>query len=180
MFEPYGSEIVDKVRVHNEQNGGMSRFMKFPIYLDWIGEPVTQTRINELSDQFSSLALEGVINSAWIPGAENYLRINRYEQIFVLVSATPKQELDLIIKELCLDNIFYNVYGSPTGKKEGMQSTLNTLKIDKNKTVMIGDAIADLEAASACNIPFILKRNSINKKLFKNYTGYSVSDIMEL
>ena len=96
------------------------------------------------------------------------------------MSATPKQELDLIIKELCLENIFYNVYGSPIGKKEGMQFTLNTLKIDPNKAVMIGDAIADLDAASSCNIPFILKRNSINKKLFKNYTGYSVNDIMEL
>ena len=35
LFEHYGLEVVEKIRVHNERNGGMSRYMKFPIYLDW-------------------------------------------------------------------------------------------------------------------------------------------------
>ena len=33
LFEVYGTEVMEMVRIHHENNGGMSRFDKFPVYL---------------------------------------------------------------------------------------------------------------------------------------------------
>jgi phosphoglycolate phosphatase-like HAD superfamily hydrolase len=180
LFEPYGSEIVEKVRVHNEQNGGMSRLEKFPIYLSWVGEEATESRIKELSEQFKCLVLDGVIHSNWIPGVEDYLRSNIFNQKFILVSATPKKELDLILKRLQLENIFLESFGAPDSKITGIRSMLALLKVDPKDTVMIGDSIADKNAADACIVPFVLKRNDMNRKIFENYLGYTIDDFTKL
>ena len=37
LFEPFGELVAEKVRKHHEAHGGMSRFDKFPIYLQWAG-----------------------------------------------------------------------------------------------------------------------------------------------
>ncbi len=179
LFESYGTDIVDKIRVHNQNNGGMSRFEKFPIYLNWVGEKVSDNRIKDLNQQFSQLVLDAVINSEWIPGVESYLRNNYFNQTFVLVSATPLTELRIILENLDLTNIFKLVYGSPTSKEASILSALDILGIPFGDTVMIGDSMADKNAADFCKIPFILKKSELNSKIFNNYNGHSIIDLTE-
>jgi hypothetical protein len=45
---------------------------------------------------------------------------------------------------------------------------------------MIGDAQADLDAAVANQVPFLLRRHSSNNKVFATYTGTSVEDFTKL
>lgn len=180
LFESYGSEVEAKIKIHNETNGGMSRFDKIPLYLEWVGEKITQSRIDELCNEFSDLVLDGVINSDWIPGVENYLRTNQFGQVFIVVSATPKDELDIIIKKLGLSHVFYTVIGSPTSKKNGIKSILDSFNISPDETVMIGDSIADKNAADECKVPFLLKMNLFNKTLFRDYKGFAINDFTQL
>jgi histidinol phosphatase-like enzyme len=44
---------------------------------------------------------------------------------------------------------------------------------------MIGDALADLEAAEANAVPFLLRRHATNAELFSSYVGPSVEDFAE-
>ena len=88
LFQEYGPDIAEKVRAHHLANGGMSRFEKFPLYCRWSGREADRKDIVDLCERFRSLALQRVIDSPWVRGAERLLRNNPYNQKFVLVSTT--------------------------------------------------------------------------------------------
>lgn len=180
LFEPFGAEIAGRVRDHHEAHGGMSRLNKIPLYLQWAGESPTQTLVDEYCQRFSQLSLQGVIDSPWVGGAEALLRGNPYKQSFVLVTATPHGEIEEILAALDLRSCFMDVFGAPTSKKEAIRATLTARKLDPGLCLMIGDAGADMEAAQANHVPFLLRRHSTNGRVFENYTGYSVEDFAGL
>jgi phosphoglycolate phosphatase-like HAD superfamily hydrolase len=180
LFQSYGSEMAERVRKHHEANGGMSRFEKLPIYLRWCGEEPSEEKVSALCDQFSRLVMHGVIHAPWVPGAETYLRLNSHKQIFVLVSATPQEEIKQILQALDLLRSFTNVFGAPTSKKDAIRMTLDRYKIAQQRCLMIGDAKADMEAAMTNYVPFLLRRHGTNRQIFKQYTGNSVEDFKNL
>ena len=111
LFVEYGTEVTEKIRVHHEANGGMSRFEKFPIYMEFANIKATDEKIKRLCEKFSDLVLDGVVNSPWIPGAETFIRSNTNQQIFIVVSATPTEELLEIIERLNLRSSFESIFG---------------------------------------------------------------------
>jgi phosphoglycolate phosphatase-like HAD superfamily hydrolase len=176
LFEPFGKVVAEKVREHHEANGGMSRFDKLPIYLGWAGLEPNQSTVSEYCEQFSRRVLQGVIEAPWVAGAECYLRNNSNQQTFILVSATPQDELEHILNVLDLTKCFADVYGAPIPKQDAISKTLLTSGLDARDCLMIGDAQADLDAAVANQVPFLLRRHSSNAKVFATYTGTSVED----
>ena len=180
LFQVFGHDVAERVREHQEAHGGMSRFDKLPLYMQWAGEKPTQSRVSELSDQFGKLVFQGVLDAPWVSGVETYLRNNPYQQKFVLVSATPQDELEQILLTLDLRKCFVDVFGAPTSKKESIRMTLATRSISPHECIMIGDAMADFEAAQACQLPFLLRRHETNASVFAGYTGPSVKDFTSL
>lgn len=176
LFQPFGVEVAERVREHHEANGGMSRFEKLPLYLRWAGKEPSRSSANEFCDQFGHLVLQGVIDSPWVSGAETFLRSNPHRQTFVLVSATPQDELERVLEALDLTTCFVEVFGAPTRKKEAIRMILATRVLDPLDCLMIGDARADLEAAEANQVPFLLRRHDTNAKVFSGYTGPSFQD----
>ncbi len=180
LFEPFGLDVAERVRQHHEANGGMSRFDKLPIYLQWAGLESNITIVNEYCERFSQQVLQGVIDAPWIKGVEQYLRSNAYKQVFVLVSATPQDELEHILHALNLTKCFAEVYGAPTRKQDVIRNTLLARGVDGRDSLMIGDARADFDAAITNQIPFLLRRHSSNSMIFATYTGASVEDFTTL
>ena len=180
LFHKFGREIADRVREHHEANGGMSRFDKLPLYLEWAGECCSQSSVNQLCDQFACLVLDEVVRSPWVPGVELYLRSNPYGQTFFLVSATPQNELEHIIQKLNLTDCFSRIIGAPTSKIDALGMTLEERNINSKDCIMIGDAQEDYLAAQANHVPFLLRLHATNAKLFINYSGSSVNDFTEL
>ncbi|MDF1683506.1 MAG: HAD hydrolase-like protein [Legionellaceae bacterium] len=180
VFEEHGSEITAKVKAHHLANGGMSRFDKLPIYGRWIGKEFNQEQIDVYVKKISALVFDGVLNSAWVPGVEDYLRNNRYDQKFILVSATPHDELIAILDSLRLHDCFEAVYGAPFSKRDAISTSLSDFDISPNDCIMIGDARADLEAAEANDVNFLLRRHDTNDTVFATYSGFSVKDFIGL
>ena len=180
LFEPFGSVLANRVWAHHEANGGMSRFEKLPLYLQWSGTEPTQAMVDWYCEQFSQRVLQGVIDSPWVVGVERYLRSNTHDKTFVLVSATPQDELEHILHALELTSCFVEIFGAPTSKQEAIGMTLISRKLDGRDCLMIGDAQADMDAASANRVPFLLRRHSSNAKVFATYTGPSVKDFSAL
>lgn len=176
LFIEYGQEVTNKVRRHHLENGGMSRFEKFPIYLRWANETVSDETVKRFCDKFNHMVVDGVINAPWVPGAEDYLRQNKYEQQFYLVSATPQREMEKILTALDLDKSFARVYGAPVKKSEAIRTTLAEQQVDKNQCLMIGDARADYEAARENEILFLFRRHATNKLIFAKEQVESVKD----
>ena len=100
LFQPFGEKISKRVKIHHEHNGGLSRFEKIPLYLSWTDQKISKEIIEKLCKRFSSLVFNGVINSKWIPGVENLIKINPFNQIFTLVTATPQKEIEKILDKL--------------------------------------------------------------------------------
>jgi phosphoglycolate phosphatase-like HAD superfamily hydrolase len=180
LFLPYGAEVAKKVQRHHEENGGMSRFEKFPIYMRWVGEEPTEGRVKAFCEKFSRIVLKNVIDSPWVPGAEKYLRLNPNNQIFVLVSATPQDEIEHIVETLDLRRSFVAVFGAPTSKKEAIRITLGNYKIPSLDCLMIGDATADMEAARSNNVPFLLRLHATNRHILEKHNVNFVEDFTAL
>lgn len=180
LFEPYGHEIAEKVRHHHEANGGMSRFDKLPLYLQWAGEEPGESRVNEFCDRFSQLVLQGVIDAPWVGGVEAYLRGNPHQQVFILISATPQEELVQILRALNLTECFVEIFGAPVRKQDAIKMTLAARGFDPRECLMIGDARADLDAAKTNQVSFLLRKHETNTNVFADYTGASIKDFTAL
>lgn len=180
LFETSGQHTVRRIREHHLANGGMSRFEKIPLYLEWSGQERSAGRIRAVGEEFSKLVTQAVIDAPWVPGSEQFIRSNPYNQIFVVVSATPKDELEFILKALNLDRCFADAFGSPISKRDALKFTFDHSNFEPRNSLMIGDARGDLEAASQLGVPFLLRRHSTNRAFFKDYKGMSVEDMTDL
>lgn len=180
LFSDYGAVVAAKVREHHLANGGVSRFEKIPLYLRWADEAPTQELVDLFCAKFSQLALQGVVESAWVAGVEEYLRTNPHMQTNILVSATPQVELEQILLTLDLQGCFSLVFGAPTKKNVAVRHVLETSGSPPGDCILIGDALADFEAAQANQIDFLLRRHDTNNEVFSDYGGPSIRSFLEL
>ena len=178
IFKEYGNELTQKVKEHHIANGGMSRFEKIPLYASWAGKELNDQEINNYSKKFSEIAVQKVIDSNWVLGVEDILRKNPFGQKFILVSATPEKELQFILKELDLYDCFVSVYGSPMSKKTAIVRSINEYLVNTEECIMIGDAKADLEAAKANHIDFLLRLHDSNQSMTEVFKGFSVQNFI--
>lgn len=165
LFQPYGDDVCNKIRRHHIENGGMSRFDKIPLYLEWSNVTQTRKKVNDMCAKFSKVVKNKVINSAWVPGVETFLRNKKWKCVFIMVSATPEDELRDICKSLKLDGLFLKIYGSPTSKRELIKMAMREYGVLSEKCLMIGDSQADIDAVKNTNIDFIFRRHEFNKNL---------------
>lgn len=165
LFLPFGKGVAKRVRKHHEENGGMSRFEKIPIYLSWLGESQDDNVIAEYGRIFSQLVKQKVINSEWIAGVLDYLKKNHQHQQFFLVTATPQQEIEEILSVLNIADFFKKIVGSPIKKSHAIKQILNEYNVTAVHAVMIGDSISDYDASIENKVPFILRKTELNKDL---------------
>ena len=116
LFLPFGDKVAKKVKKHHEENGGMSRYDKLPIYLNWAGEDSSKELICKFEQKFSQLVKNQVIKSPWVVGVLEYLQIYYKKQFFFVVTATPQKEIEDILEQLQISCYFKQVIGSPTKK----------------------------------------------------------------
>lgn len=179
LFLPYGQDVAMQVRKHHSFNGGMSRFDKIPIYLNWAGLIATKELINEFCNKFSELVYRAVINSPAVPGVIEYLKNNYTQQYFFLITATPQVEIEKILEELNLSHFFRGIYGSPYLKSDAVYDTIMRLKVAPSAALVVGDSEVDYQAAIKNNVPFILRRTESNQYLQEKYIGPSFNGLSE-
>jgi phosphoglycolate phosphatase-like HAD superfamily hydrolase len=177
LFLPYGRKIASRVRQHHQANCGVSRFEKIPLYLEWAGESASPEQIEECCQQFSQAVVQAVIDSPWVPGVREYLLKQYMDQYFVLVTATPQDEIKTILESLKFSHYFREIFGAPTKKDQAIKAVLDRLNCSPNETLMIGDSESDLLAAQASLVPFLLRRTPLNGRLQAAYQGPMFDDL---
>ena len=165
LFSPYGIDVCKQVRKHHLANGGMSRYDKIPLYLKWAGLKQNDADVENFCSKFSSIVKDKVIASAWVPGVEEFLQNNKKNHTFILVSATPQGELEEICKSLKLTEVFCKIYGAPASKSKSINISMRHYEVDNSSCIMIGDALADIDASQDNNIDFIFRRHKENLQL---------------
>ena len=170
LYEPYGKQIAEQVVEHHNVNGGMSRFEKFPLYhKEFLGKVLTENEIEDLSKQFSNLVVEGVVDATEVPGATWFLKKYYSKMNFWIVSATPTSEIREIVLARKMNEYFKGVWGSPEIKSSIVSFLIQTEGLKKDKTIFLGDAMADYQAADKNRINFMLRENSNNREMFKKF-----------
>lgn len=177
LFLPYGAEIARRVRQHHEANGGVSRFDKIPLYLAWAGEQASPAQVAAFCERFSQAVLQGVIDAPWVPGVREYLLEHCSKQYFVLVTATPQEEIEQILAALELTHCFREVHGAPTKKASAIGVVLARQKCTPEQALMVGDAETDRQAAQANAVPFLLRRTPLNLSIQASHGGPMFDDL---
>ena len=179
LFQPFGAKIAERVRAHHERNGGMSRFEKIPLYLSWAGEPVTADSVSVFCNRFSAAVTQAVIDSPWVPGVREYLLKKHESQIFVLVTATPQADIELILSKLEIDHCFKKVCGAPMQKTEAIRQALHRWQFTPAQALVIGDSELDWQAARENDVGFFLRRTPLNLALQQRHSGASFENLRD-
>ena len=179
MFRQYGPGVEKSVVDYHLNNGGISRFEKFRYYYEHIlHRPIDDQKINELAEEFSSLVLENVLNSPFIPGVLETLNQLKKENIpAYIVSGTPQDEINTIVVRKKLGRFFQKVYGSPRQKDEIIRDILETNGYGEKNCLFIGDAMTDFAAAQKTGVCFlgIVKRNEPSPFPKETFISYRVT-----
>tara|TARA_B100000795_G_C22805033_1_gene444275 strand:- start:593 stop:1270 length:678 start_codon:yes stop_codon:yes gene_type:complete len=183
LYQPYGSDVVNRVILHHEANGGMPRFEKFDYYhKHFLGEDINQKEIIDLSARFSKLVVNKVIAAPEINSAELFLKkIQNNKKFCSINSATPEVEIKEIIIHRNLEKYFSKILGSPSSKSENIIKILNYYKCNIKEALFFGDADSDINAALKTGIHFIGVGRSVLKYMHnRDETYYHINDFHEI
>jgi beta-phosphoglucomutase len=163
---------VDEIVWYHKRNTGVSRFDKFRhIYREILNEPLSDEQFTWLSDRYADLVVDGVVSSAFVNGAEEFLQRFSVRVPLFVVSASPQEELESIIRRRGLSPYFRKVYGAPTRKEAAIQEILSLTGSSPGEALFVGDAVNDLEAAKAAGVRFAGRQPPEEPDRFRGVEG---------
>ncbi len=155
LYLGHGPDVAARVVEHHRANGGMPRREKFAHYqAEFLGRPADQAELDLLCAAFSRLVVDKVAEADEIPGAGAFLRAWHGRIPLYVDSASPDEELAVVLSRRGLDGLFSGVYGSRRTKRENLEDILGQGGYAPDRVLFFGDAASDLNAAKACGTGF--------------------------
>ncbi|MFH2106775.1 MAG: HAD-IA family hydrolase [Candidatus Micrarchaeota archaeon] len=168
------NQIADYVK----KNPGTYRYEKFGhIYSKILGRSLDEKTKQVLSERFSELVLDKILKCPFVKGTEEFMEKYSHSVKLFLLSATPANELETIIRKKDIKKYFIKTYGAPLKKAEIMIQTLKQEQVDKEGAVFVGDSMADFDEAKKAGIRFIGRE--LIREAFPKGTE-TIKDINEL
>ena len=181
MYMPYGEDIANKVVEYHINHGGVSRYEKFRYWeKTFFDKDISEERVQELAQEFSSLVLEKVIQADEVPGAKSFIEKYSKKLNFWIITGTPTTEIEIITKKRGLTDYFIGIHGSPEKKRYWTEHLIDTHNLKREETLFLGDATTDQDAAMFSKLHFALRENEENRDIFKNYKGTRFKDFIAL
>lgn len=180
LFEHEGQGIVKKVVDYHLNNTGISRYEKFKyIYKEILNRPLNEREFKALCDKFSRLVMNEVIRAPYVKGAKEFLEnyLSRYS--YFVLSATPQEEIEEILKRRNLSSFFRGIYGAPTKKSDAIKDILFKGELKPIQALYVGDAMSDYAAAQDNCVNFVARINNNNSK-FSNLACPKIKDLRGL
>jgi HAD superfamily hydrolase (TIGR01549 family) len=155
LFKEYPEHLDEIMKYHLSHNATV-RFKKFRYIVEKIlGQEYGGEIERKLSDEFSKLVFEHIVQCPYVPGAEEFLDCFWSKIPLYLISVSPAEELERILKARDLNKYFRKIYAIPWVKTEAIKDILKSENISAEEAVFIGDAFEDYEAARSTNLFFI-------------------------
>jgi HAD superfamily hydrolase (TIGR01549 family) len=181
IYSCYGKDIVEKVVSHHMSHGGMSRYKKFKYYhKEFLDRELNKEDLINISDKFSQLVLQKVIDAPYVPGALNFIKNNYKKYKLFISTGTPQNEINEILLKKRMKKYFVSIYGSPADKTDHIEDIIKKTAYKKDEVIFIGDADTDIVAAKISNVRIILREHneSSYSQKYKNMT--KVNDLNNL
>ena len=156
MYQPFGKKVVEKVVNYHLANGGISRFEKFQLFhRNFLEIEITEKEIQEMSERFSILVMNKVVQAPYVLGAEKFIKNNYKKYLMFVSTGTPEVEIKKICNRRGIDSFFKAIYGSPSIKSNHVMKIIKNWELNPDEILFIGDSLSDYEAAVKNSIHFL-------------------------
>lgn len=127
--------------------------------------------------RFSELTQERIINCPYVVGAMEFIRYFSDKFSLYLASATPLDELKIILKGRGILQFFKKVYGAPIPKIEMFEDIAKKETVKPDEILYIGDSREDYKVGSDFGCIFIAKTGDYD---FKGLDIQSFKNMLEI
>lgn len=146
----------DTVVAFHRTHGGVTRSIKIGLlYERLMGEAPAEVELETRVRSFGEAVRQRVIDAPEIEGA--HAALERWSQRCPLhaVSATPSEELTVILKARGLAAFFTGIHGWPPAKADAVRALLSQYGYEPEWTVLVGDSHEDFAAAQKSGVRFV-------------------------
>jgi len=152
---PYGSDLAQQLADYHVENGGISRYIKFDIFLtDMVPKGVSGPTLDELLVAYAEEVQQGLLECDIAEGLLE-LREKTASADWFVVSGGDQNELREVFEARGLSSLFNGgIYGSPTTKDEILYELMKS-NAEGFSGVFLGDSRYDYLAASKANLDFV-------------------------
>jgi len=163
LFAEEERDKVEDFMKYHSKNTGISRYVKIQyFYENILGIEISNNQKKELINKFSQIVFDQILKASFVKGMPEFLEANYKQLPLFVVTGTPGDEINLIIKKRDLNIYFKEIHGSPNEKKDIIFDILNRYNWNSKEVIFFGDAQSDLLAAEATGTVFVarIKDNS--------------------
>ena len=147
-LDEHGEDFASVVEQYHLAHAGLPRFDKIRhIETHMLGSEPTEERVDQVANRFSSLVVDAVVAAPMFDGVWPFLDAYHERIPLTIASATPTDELRLIVERKGIDGYFAAVEGSPNSKATIIRHYGDRFGIATTHTAMIGDQPSDAAAA---------------------------------
>ncbi len=158
-------EHLPAIKEYHLQNLGVSRFKKFDwIYQNLFNHTLSEEEMAALGDAFSKIVFDKVVQSPFVPGAQELLEFAHKNILCFVASGTPEEELKQIVIQRKLYGYFREVCGTPRTKSQIVTELSSKYNLMPDQCWFIGDANTDHEAAKATGLSFIARNTEVMRE----------------
>ena len=159
---------VEAIVNYHKANGGISRMAKIRhIYTDILKKPLSESDFERLCQKYADLVQARVKTCPYVAGAFEFLEKYAGQFDCYVVSGTPHEEVQEIVKARNLGRFFKGVYGSPKLKALWVKEILQAASCLSHEAVFVGDALADYTAAHVNHMHFVARIAPGEDDIFK-------------
>ncbi len=155
VSKKYGKDFADKLVLYHQQNGGISRHIKFKYFFDEILKISNyDLKYQDILKQYSNCVVNKIIKAEKFEQYNSILNLLNHKNLHI-VSGSDQDELIEITKLIDIRKYFNNnIYGSPKNKDKIFKENIINKKI-LFPALYFGDSKYDYISSSNNNIDFI-------------------------
>lgn len=148
----------DEIMTYHRAYNAVDRHQKFRYIMENIMKvPFSQEQADEWAMQYAAMTRNKIIACPYVAGAREFLQEFWKEVPLFLASATPQEELIIIVKERDLYPFFSGIYGAPAKKTEIFREIAQKEQLALKEILFIGDSREDYLSALRFGCRFIAR-----------------------
>ncbi|MBT6096178.1 MAG: HAD family hydrolase [Rhodospirillaceae bacterium] len=171
LFAACSPDAIDAILEINREMGAVSRVMKIErMHRDVLGKPLSAAELEQWAARYVAIVEQAVIDCPEVPGAEALLKAQAVRSKLFVISGTPEDEMNRIVRARGWERFFVSVHGSPRFKPEIVAELLDVHDLSATDCLFVGDTFTDRDAALAHDIPFVGRRPVVRENPFPSDT----------
>jgi phosphoglycolate phosphatase-like HAD superfamily hydrolase len=157
LYGEFGRAVAERAAAYHERHGGLSRLVKIErVHREILGIQLDEAAVADWGRRFSDMVEESVCRCPWVAGSRELLESLMRDGIKAfVVSGTPQEEMERIVRARGMEHFFAGVYGSPPLKPQKVREILNEHRLEPARCLFFGDAMTDYDAAMETGLRFI-------------------------